>query len=49
MSRKDMSWVECSKINLLVGWRLFMKFFMDWSCLVVPKKIKKISSMNLFQ
>ena len=49
VSRKDISWVECSKVNLIVGWRLFMKSFMDWSCLVVPMKIRKISSMNLFQ
>ena len=49
MSRKDISWVECSKVNLIVGWRLFMISFMDWSCLVVPVKIMKISSMNLFQ
>lgn len=26
-----------------------MKFFKDWSCSVVPRKIKKISSKNLFQ
>ena len=44
-----MSWVECSKVNLIVGWRLLMKSFMDWSCLVVPRKISKILSMNLFQ
>ena len=49
ISRKDISWVECSKVNLIVGWRLFMKSFMDWSCLVVPMKIRKMSSMNLFQ
>ena len=49
MSRKDISWVECSKGNLIVGWRLFMKSFMDWSCLVVPMKIRKMSSMNLLQ
>ena len=49
MSRKDISRVESSKVNLIVGWRLFMKFFMDWSCLVVPTKIKKMSSKNLFQ
>ena len=47
MSREDISWVECSKVNLIVGWRLFMKFFMNWSCLVVPRKIKKMSYMNL--
>ena len=49
MSRKEISWVECSKVNLIVGWRLLMKSFMDWSCLVVPRKISKMSSMNLFQ
>ena len=49
MSRKDISWVECSKVNLMVGLRLLMKSFMDWSCLVVPRKIRKMSSMNLFQ
>ena len=49
MSWKDTSWVECLKVNLIVGWRLFMKSLMDWSCLVVPRKIKKMSSMNLFQ
>ena len=47
MSRKDISWVEYSKV--IVGWRLFMKSFMDWSCLVVTLKIRKMSSMNLFQ
>ena len=26
-----------------------MKFFMDWSCSVVPRKIRKRSSMNLSQ
>ena len=49
MSRKDISWVECSKVNLIVGWRLFMKFFMDWSCSVVPRIIRERLSMNLSQ
>ena len=49
MSRKDIPWVQCSKVNLIVGWRLFMKSFMDWSCLLVPRKISKMSFMNLFQ
>ena len=49
MSMKDISWMECSKVNLILWWRLFMKSFMDWSCLVVPRKIRKMSSMNLFQ
>ena len=49
ISRKDISWVECLKVNLIVGWRLFMKSFMDWSCLVVPMNIRNMSSMNLFQ
>ena len=26
-----------------------MKSFMDWSCLVVPRKIRKMSSISLFQ
>ena len=43
ISRKDISWVECSKVNLIAGWRLFMKSFMDWSCLVVPMKIMHIA------
>ena len=42
MSRKDNSCVECSKANLIEGWRFFMKSFMDWSYLVVPRKIRKI-------
>ena len=49
MSRKDISWDECSKVNLIMGRRLFMKSFMDGSCSVVPRKIRKMSSMNLFQ
>ena len=49
MSRKDISWVECSKVNLIVGWRFFIKCFMDWSCLMMPMKITKMLSMNLFQ
>ena len=43
ISRKDISWVECSKVNLIAGWRLFMKSFMDWNCLVVPMKIMHIA------
>ena len=49
MSKKEISWLECSKVNLIVGWRLFIKSFKDCSCMVVPRKIKKMSSMNLFQ
>ena len=49
MSKKDISWVEYSKVNFIMGWRLLIKSFMDWSCLVMPAKIRKISSMNLFQ
>ena len=30
-------------------WRLFMKSFKDWSCLVVHRKIRKMSSMDLYQ
>ena len=26
-----------------------MKSFMGWSCLMVPMKIRKVSSINLFQ
>ena len=48
MARKNISWLECSKINLIVGWRLFIKSFIDWCCLVVPRKIRKTSSMNVF-
>ena len=48
-SRKDISWVEYSKVSLIVGKRLLMKYLMDWSCLAVPRKIRKMSSMNLFQ
>ena len=36
-------------MNLIVGLRLFMKSFVDWSCLMVPRKIMKMSSLNLFQ
>ena len=49
MSRKEISWVECSKVNSIVGWRLFMISFLDCSCMVVTRKIRKMSSMNLFQ
>ena len=28
MSRKDICWVECSKVNLIVGWRLFLNRFL---------------------
>ena len=47
MSRKDISWVKCSRVNLIVGWRFFIKSFMEWSCLVVPRKIRKMSSVDL--
>ena len=49
VSRKYISWVECSKVNLIVGCSLFMKSYIKWSCLMVPRKIRKLSSMNLFQ
>ena len=29
MSRKDISWVACPKVNLILGRRFFMTFFMD--------------------
>ena len=44
MSKKGISWVECSKVDLIMGWRLFMKSFMNWICLVVPRKIMEMSS-----
>ena len=25
VSRKDISWLECSMVNLIVGWSMFMK------------------------
>ena len=28
MSRKDICWMECSKVNLIVGWRLFLNRFL---------------------
>ena len=31
------------------GFRMFTKSFMDWSCMVVPSKIREMSSTNLFQ
>ena len=43
MSSKGICRMECSKVILIVGSRLFMKSFMDWSCLVVPRKISKMS------
>ena len=49
MSRKDICWVKCWKVKLIVGWRWFMKSHRDCSWLVVPMKIRKMSSMNLFQ
>ena len=49
MSRTDISWLEWSRINLILGWMLFIKSFIDWDCLVVPRKIRKMSSMKLFQ
>ena len=48
-SRKYISWVGFSKVNLIVWWRLFIKSLMDKSCLKVHMKIRKMSSMNLFQ
>ena len=29
--------------------RLFMEYFMNWSCFEVRRRIRKMSSMNLFQ
>ena len=39
--------VECSKVILIVASR-FMKSFMDWSCLVVPRQIRKMSIHESF-
>ena len=36
-------------MNFIVGWRWFMKSCRDWSWLVVPRKMRKMLSMNLFQ
>ena len=47
-SRKDTCRVEYSKVILIVASRLFMKSFMDWSCLVVPRKIRKRSIHESF-
>ena len=49
MSRKDTCWVGFWKVNLIMGWRWFMKSFRDWSWLVVPRNIMKMLSMNLSQ
>ena len=49
ISRKDICWMECWKVNLIVGWRWFMKSCNDWNWFVVPRKIMKMSFMNLFQ
>ena len=49
MSMKDICWVEFWKVNFIVRWSWFIKYCRDWNWLVVPRKIKKMSSMNLFQ
>ena len=49
MSRKGNCWVECWKVNLILEWRWFMKSCKDWRWLLVPRKIRKMSSKNLFQ
>ena len=50
MSRKEISWVECSKLNLIERAEIVHKSsFMNCSCLVVPRKIRKMTSMNLIQ
>ena len=36
-------------MNVIVGWRWFMKSCRDWSWLVVPREIRNMSSINLFQ
>ena len=36
-------------MNFIVRWSWFIKYCRDWNWIVVPRKIKKMSSMNLFQ
>ena len=48
MSRKDLLG-GVFKDEFDRGFRMFMKSFMDWSCMVVPSKIREMSSTNLFQ
>ena len=45
----NISWVVCSKVIFIEAQRLFMEYFMDWSCFKVRRKIRKMLSMNLFQ
>ena len=49
MSSQNICWVECWKVNLIVRWEWFMKSCSDGSWFVVPRKIMKMSSMNVFQ
>ena len=36
-------------MDLIVGWRSFLKSCKGYSWLVLPRKIRTMSSMNLFQ
>ena len=46
-------WLEwkCKSAAQSVGflYRVVEKSFIDWSCLVVSRKVRKMSSMNIFQ
>ena len=44
ISRKDISWVECSKVNLIVRWRLFMKIRKMSSMNLFQKGIAKMKA-----
>ena len=46
---KDICLVECWKVNLIAAWRWFMKSCRDWGWLALPRKIRKVSSVNPFQ
>ena len=41
--------VEVSNLNFIVGCWEFMKFFKDSSSSIVPRKMKKMSSIKRFQ
>ena len=49
MCKKDISWVEYSKVNLIVGWGLLMKSLGIGSDYSVPMKVWKISYIIFFQ
>ena len=49
MCKKDISWVEWSKVNLIVGWGLLMKSLGIGSDYSVSMKVQKISYIIFFQ